>query len=669
MSPSTDAPRPDSLPPELREQVDELLDAFERDRQAGGKAPITAFLDKIPSPWRGAVFGLLLRAECEYLADTDRVPDVSEYFDRYPEFHAILREEFRCDETARDPGLLTAHPGRTDINQPRPSCTESAATANLAMRSGASPASRLRHEVGTEATLACGVRESPRIDASGSDDSGKSPRIAIIGGGWAGLAAAVAAVEQGFRVELFEARGRCGGRAGLTISLADGIQVDFCRHVALGCCTNWLDLIARTGCSKLLLPPEGTYRFVSPSGPTCQFRAARLPSPLHLWPALLSRTDLPFSTRWSIAAALMRLARSPGRCEQTFAAWLAEQGQTPQAIAGFWTPVVVSALSDDVEHVSHAAGRQVFVDGLLASAESGRMVFARRTMNDVIQAVVQWLETRKAALHLGTVVRSVQPAETGVTVRTSSGDMRFDYAVSAVPWWQVERLVCLAPNTVESEKARTILHRATELPVGTIAAVHLVYRRHWARAAHAALIDRVGQWFFADTAELPASIVSATVAPPTQGIQDAALVSSVAGSRRKESVGERLGCYQVVISGLHRLPDFSDAELVAKVRCELAAIWPEEAEAGLLQARVARHQRAVFVMSPGVDRLRPKAAAISDRLLLAGDWTDSGWPATMEGAVRSGRLAVEAIIEHLGRPANLLSPDLPKGRLFRLLFG
>ncbi len=120
---------------------------------------------------------------------------------------------------------------------------------------------------------------------------------------------------------------------------------------------------------------------------------------------------------------------------------------------------------------------------------------------------------------------------------------------------------------------------------------------------------------------------------------------------------------------MHRLPPRSDAELVAEVRRELAAIWPDEAESGLLDARVARHQRAVFVMAPGVDRDRPKATAISDRLLLAGDWTASGWPATMEGAVRSGRLAVEAIVEHLGRADTLLSPDLPRGRLYRRLLG
>jgi len=632
MSSSTGDPAPDPFPLELRETIDDLLDAFKRDRRAGGKAPITTFLESIPAPWRAAVFGILLRAECEYRADTGRVPDISAYFDRYPEFHAILREEFRCDEATRDP------------------CSHSAPA-----RSGTLDGSRPYWETKAEPKLLCG--------------GGESPRIAIVGGGWAGLAAAVAAVEQGLRVELFEARGRCGGRAGLTISHANGIEVDFCRHLSLGCCTNWLDLIARTGCADLLSPQEGTYRFVSPAGQVYQFRAGRLPPPLHLWPALFSRTDLSFSTRWGIGTALMRLARSPARSEQSFAAWLAEHGQTPQAIAGFWTPVVISALGDDIEHVSQAAARQVFVEGLLASAQAGRMVFVRRTMSEVIQAVVRWLETRDVLVHHGTVVRAVQPDETGVIVRTSGGAKRFDYVVSAVPWRQVERLLSFPEPSPEWEKARAILRRAAELPVGTIAAVHLVYRRHWARAAHAVLIGRVGQWFFAEATDPAMHGASVAAASPTRGIEENAPSSRIAASRREESVRERVGCYQVVISGLHRLGDLSDAELIAKVRSELAAIWPEEAEAEFLDARVARHQRAVFVMAPGVDRDRPKAAAISDRLLLAGDWTDSGWPATMEGAVRSGRQAVEAIVGHLGRAASLLSPELPRGLLFRLLLG
>lgn len=655
MSSSTDAPRPDSFPPELREQIDELLDAFERDRQAGGTSPITAFLEQIPSLWRGAVFGVLLRAECEYLADTDRVPDISAYFDRYPEFHAILREVFCRDEATRGPCADSARPcsGQTDCSPP--SFAESVAKASLAAPSGTLGGNRMWAETRAEPALRCGNTESPRI--------------AIVGGGWAGLAAAVTAVEQGFRVELFEARGRCGGRAGLTVSLAGGVEVDFCRHVVLGCCTNWLDLIARTGCAERLSPPEETYRFVSRAGQVLPFRAGRMPSPLHLWPALFSRTDLSFATRWGIGSALMRLARSPGRCDQTFAAWLAEQGQTPQAIAGFWTPVVISALSDDIAHVSQAAARQVFVDGLLASAGSGRMIFARRTMDEVIQAVVRWLESREVIIHHGTVVRSVQPAETGVIVRARGGDKRFDYAVSAVPWWQVERLLCFPEPSATWEDARAILRRATELPVGAIAAVHLVYRRHWARAAHAVLIDRLGQWFFSETADSAAADTSAAGAPRMRGVANTAPSSRIAANRREETVGEPLGCYQVVISGMHRQPDVADTELIAKVRRELGAIWPDEAESGLLDARVTRHQRAVFVMAPGVDRDRPKAAAINDRLLLAGDWTASGWPATMEGAVRSGRLAVEAIVEHLGGAERLLSPDLPCGRLFRILLG
>lgn len=650
-----DSPLPEPIPPELREEIDELLDAFERDRQAGGTAPITAFLGTISPALRATVFRILLRAECDYLADTDRLPDVSSYFDRYGEFHAVLREEFRCEDEPQGPRSRSAASLRTEFN-PDGSLEAEARQPHLA---AAKPAESLDGK----------SQSGPLAQRTPIGRTRESLRVAIIGGGWAGLAAAVAAVEQGLDVELFEARSRCGGRAGLSLTLPDGREADFCRHLSLGCCVNWLDVIERTGCAELLLKPDGTYRFVSRDGRPHTFCAGRMPSPLHLAPALWARTDLPLSSRWKIGTAIMRLARSSGNTEQSFAAWLAEHGQDSQTIAGFWAPVVLSALGDDAEHVSQAAARQVFVDGLLVSAEAGRMIFVRRTMGDAIEAVVRWLEAKKVVVRQRAAVQSIWPNGNGVTVATEAGSGHFDYAVSAVPWWQAERLIRFPDPSSAHEGARAILRRATELPVGTIAAVHLLYRRRWTKTAHAVLIDRLGQWFFAEADDRAVPPGPAAVAPPAVAGNADAPLSGVNRGQGQSDGRDGTGHYQVVISGLHRLPALTDAELIAKVRGELAALWPDEAQSGFVFGRVARHQRAIFVRAPGVDQKRPSAKAISDRILLAGDWTASGWPATMEGAVRSGRLAVEAILEHLGRPASLLSPQLPRSWLFRLLFG
>lgn len=665
MSSSDDAPLSDPFPPDLREQVDELLDAFERDRQAGGRTPITAFLEAIPSWWQAAVFRLMLRAECGYLADTDRVPDISAYFERYSEFTTVLLEEFPNATamlgpqhgSANDCGMNTDRASATFAQQAP--FTEPVASAPTDPPAGdpchAQAASAFRADTKPGPTLRHNEREPPRV--------------AIIGGGWAGLAAAVAAVEQGLQVELFEARARCGGRAGLTISLADGSEVDFCRHLALGCCTNWLDLVARTDCAKLLLPPEEIYRFVARDGRIHSFRPGRLPAPFHLAPALIARKDLFLKCRLEIGLALLRLAKTPARSDQSFAEWLKEQDQSTQSIGGFWAPIVLSALADHPACVSHAAARKVFVDGLLGSAEASRMIFCRRTMSEVIEAIVRWLESRTAIIHRRMRVESVEPEGDAVTVRAGNFAKRFPYAVTAVPWWQAERLIRFPEPSANWESARAALRRAAELPVGTIAAVHLRYRKRWTRTAHAMLVGFFGEWFFEEETN------PAEPAERTQCVKRLRRMdndsASVGGefSPNDATVSNAASCCQVIYSGLHRRGSMNDAQIIADARRMLASMWPEEAKAGFLDGRVARHERAVFVSAPGVDRDRPSARMISERLLLAGDWTDSGWPATMEGAVRSGRLAVSAIVEHLGRPADLLSPDLPKGRLFRLLLG
>ncbi|MHC4179787.1 MAG: FAD-dependent oxidoreductase, partial [Planctomycetota bacterium] len=133
--------------------------------------------------------------------------------------------------------------------------------------------------------------------------------------------------------------------------------------------------------------------------------------------------------------------------------------------------------------------------------------------------------------------------------------------------------------------------------------------------------------------------------------------------------GEPWHYYQVVISASHELAGRKREEVLAAVRRELEGVWPETREARLLHWRLVTGPAAVFSCRPGLDRLRPPQQTPIRNLMLAGDWTATGWPATMEGAVRSGYLAVEAVLSSLGEEKRLLVPDLPRGRLARLLFG
>jgi uncharacterized protein with NAD-binding domain and iron-sulfur cluster len=133
--------------------------------------------------------------------------------------------------------------------------------------------------------------------------------------------------------------------------------------------------------------------------------------------------------------------------------------------------------------------------------------------------------------------------------------------------------------------------------------------------------------------------------------------------------GEPTYYYQVVISASRELASQSREDTISQVQQELAAVWPSAAQAQLLQARVVTQQHAVFSPLPGSERLRPEQRTAVPNLFLAGDWTATGWPATMEGAVRSGYLAAEAVLSHAGRPAKNLAPDLPRSWLARLVIG
>ncbi len=173
-----------------------------------------------------------------------------------------------------------------------------------------------------------------------------------------------------------------------------------------------------------------------------------------------------------------------------------------------------------------------------------------------------------------------------------------------------------------------------------ISSVHLWFDRPITDLPHAVFVDRLSQWIFHRTR-----------------LQETNSASS----------DDTSAYYQVVISAIRSLSDTSQEETIAKVVAELTEIWPETARATLRHARVITEHKAVFSVLPGIDDLRPVQQSPVENLQWAGDWTDTGWPATMEGAVRSGYQASENILRHLGRPESVLQPDLPVAFLSKLL--
>jgi squalene-associated FAD-dependent desaturase len=460
---------------------------------------------------------------------------------------------------------------------------------------------------------------------SASDATGR-PHVVVVGGGLAGLAAAAALPSAGVRVTVLEARRRAGGRAASFEDPLAGGLVDACQHVAMGCCTNFLDLCRQAGLADALRR-DRTLWFIGPDGDRAACTPSRvLPAPLHLAPLLLGMRHFSWREKLSLGLGMLKLARER-EGGGTALAWLESAGQPERVIRLFWQPVLESALGESIDLVSVGAARKVAVDAFLAHRDAADIFVPLEPLGTLFGGrLVAWLESRGVTVEAGRSVTAVERDAAGRAVAVVSGDRRTpcDAAIIAVPWRQAARV------------AADLVPMADDTFAGSpITAVHLWFDRDCIDLPHAVLVGRVSQWVF----------------------------------RPDAAEGGQPGYCQVVISASRGLLGGDRERLVEAVVAELRETFPEARAAELVGSRVVTDPTAVLSVRPGVDAVRPAAATAVPNLFLAGDWTATGWPSTMEGAVRSGRLAAIAAGRHLGRPVAPLTPDLPKNPLVRLLVG
>ena len=356
-----------------------------------------------------------------------------------------------------------------------------------------------------------------------------------------------------------------------------------------------------------------------------------LPAPLHTAPSFLRADCLSFRDKMSISRAMAALAPSipPDRGESFFD-WLKRHGQTAQAIERFWKTILVSALNEDLDQISVPYAAQVVRESFLKSAAAGRMGIPTVPLTDLYSTAGDYIRARSGEIQFRAGVESFRTVPFAVNVTTNGQEQKFDYLVLAVPFDVLGRML---PDTASAAPLAAALGQFSTSP---ITGIHLWFDRQISDLDHAVLLDRTIQWMFHK--------------------------SRIIASRANGS-----GSYiELVVSCSRSLVEKPKAEIVELAMREAQEFFPGAPDARLLKSTVIKEVNATYSPRPGIDQFRPQPETVWPRVFLAGDWTATGWPATMEGAVRSGYLAAEAVARFAGKSGGFLVPDLASSGLMKL---
>jgi zeta-carotene desaturase len=467
-------------------------------------------------------------------------------------------------------------------------------------------------------------------------------RVAIIGGGLAGIAAAVRLAEAGHRPVLIETSRRLGGRATSFVDPRSGEELDNCQHVLLGCCTNLIDLYERIGVLDSIEWHRTLY-WTRGAGQVDRLKPGLLPAPLHLAGSMRRMRIFERDDKRHIRRAMWRIVRlgDKGRldwADRPFGEFLTECRQPPGLVGAFWNTIITSACNLGVERVAADAAIQVFQQGYLANRWSCTMGLSRGPLARLYDPAAQAIEAAGGEILLGTSARGIAYGGRRVTgVVTASGVVDASAVISAVPFDRLSKLVSDAMRAADRR-----LQDLERFEASPILGVHLHFDQPIMDLPHLILVDHGVQWLF------------------NKGVDE---------SGRQH--------IHAVISAADEWMPLAEEEIIARVVGDVHAALPHAVGLAPVQARAIKEKRATFAATPGIGRYRPSAApgyvgvggGGIENLFLAGDWCDTGWPATMEGAVRSGYLAAAAAASD-GAPADTstaLVEDVPVAPLARWL--
>lgn len=413
-------------------------------------------------------------------------------------------------------------------------------------------------------------------------------RVAVAGGGLAGLSAALALKERGAHVELFE-RGRLlGGRA--TSFELDGVEVDNGQHVFLACCTEFIAFARAVGMEDALyVQPRFEATVLERSGRKGALRTGGLPAPLHLGPSFLQYGLLRTRDKLEIARALVAAMSGSERDGETFETWLRRNGQGAGARRAFWDPFFIPAINAPFDRVGAADAMFVLRTAFLRDPKAARFGFSRVPLAHFANAAAAKLD----ATHTSTGVVSVTAGEKSVQVRAGDRTLAYDAVVLALPPRQVERVL-------GDPERWDVRHLAAYDPF-PIVDVHCWHDGGTIGIDFAAALESPLQWIF------------------------------------EKSPGYLCCSFSAAEEYLLK----RTAELEALAWSEIQCFLPQLRDAKLTRAAVTRNPEATWL--PKVGSPRTDQRTNDGRVAIAGSWTDTRWPDTMESAVRSGRLAAEAV--------------------------
>ncbi len=437
------------------------------------------------------------------------------------------------------------------------------------------------------------------------------PRVVVVGGGLAGLSAGLEAADRGAGVTLLERRPRLGGA---TWSFErHGVWFDNGQHVFMRCCTAYRAFLERIGSTAgVFMQRRLDVPVLAPGGPVGSIRRTPGPAPLHLAPALLTYPHLSLRQRMAVLRAGLAMRRldpdDPSLDDTAFGDWLSAHGQDRAATETFWNLIVLPTVNVGAADASLKLAARVFVTGLLTEAAAADIGWARVPLSALhADAARRALEAAGARVSTRVPVTAVRPGPSGgLEVRADGEILEADSVVVAVPHDAVGAL--LPTGTVAFQD------RLDELGASPIVNVHLVYDRPVTDLAFFAGIGTDAQFVFDRT--------------EGAGLDDGRQCLAVSLSAAGAYIGRPA------------------AELVSHFTAELARLLPAAAEASVTESIVTREHSATFLGAPGTDRLRSGAECSLAGVYLAGAWSDTGWPATMEGAVRSGTRAGHLAVGH-----------------------